>query len=355
MHVSFFGGQTAYNAQLVRGLSLVLRSAGRRGFLAGGRDRPLILAESPWLLHCSHSKRWPAHRRLFLSPSLIARSKPDRLLACMCVDLKMLTPRLFLPHLFPACHSGTIGLYDRIPVVILDFASLYPSIFRAYNLCYSTLLHPDDAAALPRDEVYISPCGASFVLPTIRRGVLPAILEALTRARAAVREQLHHVEDPAMRAVLDSRQKALKITANALYGFTGAQASPLQCAPLADSCLAIGARSCVRAKEVLEAAATDGRLGFAGAGAKIIYGHTDSLFVELPAAPSIPAAIAAGRAAADIVSAAFPDPMEIKFERACKPLLLLHVNRYAGRAFTSAEDPGGGELIVKGEGRSDST
>lgn len=44
--------------------------------------------------------------------------------------------------------------------------------------------------------------------------------------------------------MLDSRQKALKVTANALYGFTGAAASPLQCIQLADSCLAYGAQSC---------------------------------------------------------------------------------------------------------------
>ena len=44
------------------------------------------------------------------------------------------------------------------------------------------------------------------------------------------------------RAILDSRQKALKLTANALYGFTGAMASPLQSTALADGCLALGSQ-----------------------------------------------------------------------------------------------------------------
>ena len=34
------------------------------------------------------------------------------------------------------------GFY-RTPVATLDFASLYPSIMMAHNLCYSTLLPPD--------------------------------------------------------------------------------------------------------------------------------------------------------------------------------------------------------------------
>jgi hypothetical protein len=38
-------------------------------------------------------------------------------------------------------------------------------------------------------------------------------------------------------------------------------------------------------------------------------------------------AIAAGRLASRVVSAAFPPPMELKFERVCQPFMLLHVNR----------------------------
>ena len=84
--------------------------------------------------------------------------------------------------------------------------------------------------------------GEKYVKHEVRSGILPSILAALMNARAATRAALKEVppDQPGKRAVLDSRQKALKLTANALYGFTGAQASPLQCVPLADSCLAMG-------------------------------------------------------------------------------------------------------------------
>ena len=35
-----------------------------------------------------------------------------------------------------------VGLYDD-PIATLDFASLYPSIMIAHNLCYTTLIRPD--------------------------------------------------------------------------------------------------------------------------------------------------------------------------------------------------------------------
>ncbi|RMZ54960.1 hypothetical protein APUTEX25_000477, partial [Auxenochlorella protothecoides] len=232
--------------------------------------------------------------------------------------------------------NRTAGLYTN-PVAILDFASLYPSIYRAHNLCYTTLVHPEDRGLFAEDQTTVTPTGDVFVKPAVRKGLLPAILAALTVARAATRDQLKAATSEAQRAVLDGRQKALKVTANALYGFTGAQTSPLQCIPLADSCLAYGAQACRRALDALESASRSGELGPIGRGARVIYGHTDSLceggFAVFPAASTPAEAIEVGKRTAAIVSAAFPDPMELKFERVCNPLLLIHVNRYAGKTW----------------------
>jgi len=83
--------QVLYNAQMIRTWSLLLRTAHRRGYVVAGRNEAGQLVESPHLLH-------------------------------------------------PIEHK-TAGLY-MTPVATCDFASLYPSLYRAYNLCYTTLVHP---------------------------------------------------------------------------------------------------------------------------------------------------------------------------------------------------------------------
>lgn len=68
-----------------------------------------------------------------------------------------------------------------------------------------------------------------FVKPTVRYGLLPRILEQLLAARKKTKQLLKEEKDPVIRAVLDGRQLALKISANSVYGFTGAQVGKLPC------------------------------------------------------------------------------------------------------------------------------
>lgn len=78
------------------------------------------------------------------------------------------------PYLMHPVEKKTNGLYSN-PVAILDFASLYPTLYRAHNLCYTTLLHKDDAASFPAEQVTETPIGKSAgYLPYFRGG--PALM-----------------------------------------------------------------------------------------------------------------------------------------------------------------------------------
>lgn len=278
-----------YKAQMVRVQSLLLRSARREGWLLGGTTLNGQLSESPFLLH----------------------------------------PK----------ENHTAGFYQD-PIAVLDFASLYPSLFMAYNLCYTTLVHPEDAKTMPAHQLTTSPTGAQFVVASVRRGVLPRICGALITARKQARDRMAKENiTPEEHAVLDGRQKALKLCSNALYGFTGASASPQQALPLADSCLSMGAASCKQAVQLAGSFSENG---------KVIYAQTDSVFVCFKGS-SIDEAVKLGTQAAEIVSQAFPSPIVLKFERVLCPFLLLQVNRYAGKQYTSSEaNKGQGTLFVKG-------
>lgn len=114
-----------------------------------------------------------------------------------------------------------VGFYKE-PVATLDFASLYPSIMMAHNLCYSTLVPRFLAKNYAKEDLTETPNGDFFVKPHVKKGILPLILEELIAARKKAKRELAMATDPFEKAVLDGRQLALKISANSVYGFTGA-------------------------------------------------------------------------------------------------------------------------------------
>jgi DNA polymerase delta subunit 1 len=54
------------------------------------------------------------------------------------------------------------GYYD-LPIATLDFASLYPSIMMAHNLCYTTLLTEAERNKMQPDQYIKTPEGHYFV------------------------------------------------------------------------------------------------------------------------------------------------------------------------------------------------
>ncbi|XP_038608868.1 DNA polymerase delta catalytic subunit [Tachyglossus aculeatus] len=225
------------------------------------------------------------------------------------------------------------GYYD-VPIATLDFSSLYPSIMMAHNLCYTTLLRPGarERLGLTGDQFIRTPTGDEFVKSSVRKGLLPQILENLLSARKRAKAELARETDPLRRQVLDGRQLALKISANSVYGFTGAQVGKLPCLEISQSVTGFGRQMIEKTKQLVESKYTLEN-GYS-AHAKVVYGDTDSVMVRF-GVTSVAEAMTLGREAADWVSGHFPHPIRLEFEKVYFPYLLISKKRYAGLLFSS--------------------
>ncbi|GIY06379.1 DNA polymerase delta catalytic subunit [Caerostris extrusa] len=225
--------------------------------------------------------------------------------------------------------------YYSDPISTLDFSSLYPSIMMAHNLCYSTLvqsvvirdqLGPDNFIKTPSENL--------FVKKSVRKGLLPEILEHLLSARKRAKDELKKETDPFKKKVLDGRQLALKISANSVYGFTGAQVGKLPCLAISQSVTAFGRMMIEQTKELVEKKYTLEN-GYPY-NAKVIYGDTDSVMVNF-GVKTVKEAMEFGREAATYISSTFENPIKLEFEKVYYPYLLINKKRYAGLYFTKPE------------------
>ena len=145
------------------------------------------------------------------------------------------------------------GLYDTY-ILLLDFNSLYPSLIQEYNLCFTTLdwtKYIEDDANGHREENLADVddlCDEnndSFGAGAMRKGlppkpddhltegVLPRVIKSLVDRRREVKSLIKNERDDVKLTVLDIRQKALKLTANSMYGCLGFSFSRFYARPIA--------------------------------------------------------------------------------------------------------------------------
>ena len=230
-----------------------------------------------------------------------------------------------------------IRAYYKVPIATLDFASLYPSIIQAHNLCYTTWLTKAkvDRHGLQKDEDYIvTPSGDMFCTAKIRKGLLSQILEELLGARKRAKKELAVETDPFKKAVLNGRQLALKISANSVYGITGAVVGKLPCLEIASSTTSYGRQMIEKTKEEVEARYTIAN-GYSH-DAQVVYGDTDSVMVKF-GPKELDKAMDLGQEAAKFVSAKFVQPIKLEFEKVYFPYLLINKKRYAGLYWTNPD------------------
>ncbi len=166
-------------------------------------------------------------------------------------------------------YRGAI-VYEPVPgihfdVKVLDFASLYPSALKRWNLSYETIRCPHEECKtnrVPETEHWVC---------TRVKGLQSLIVGALRDVRVGVYKPKSGDKSlPAeQRMWYDVAQKAIKVFLNASYGVFGFEEFPLYCPPLAESTAAIGRYVF---KETINKVKSMGGI--------VIYGDTDSLFLK---------------------------------------------------------------------------
>ena len=192
----------------------------------------------------------------------------------------------------------------------MDFSSLYPSIMMAHNLRYTSLVLQDGSLqrlGLTPDQYIKTPSGNMFVKSSVKKDLLPETLQDLLSARKKAKADLKKEPDPFKREVLDGRQLALKISANFVYGFTGAEVGKLPFLEISQSTTAFGrmlieeTKNQVESKYIVENGYEHD--------AKVIYGDTDSVMVRF-GVKTVGETMKLGYEAASEVSENFVKPRE---------------------------------------------
>jgi DNA polymerase delta subunit 1 len=133
------------------------------------------------------------------------------------------------------------GYYTR-PVCGLDFASLYPSIMIAHNMCYATVVLEERYNNLPGFEYSTIKCNDNLSVTFVQNqpGVLSGILQSLWKNRKVTKKEMNAATDPFVKTVLNAKQLAIKVSMNSIYGFTGAVVGALPCLEISQAVTGCG-------------------------------------------------------------------------------------------------------------------
>ncbi len=155
------------------------------------------------------------------------------------------------------------GVHENIAV--LDFSSMYPNLMIKYNIGPDTFVEGECG----EDECYVVPeVGYKFRKepPGFFKNVLTTLLKLRKQVKAEMKK---YPPNSPMYRLLNERQKALKVLANATYGYMGWSGARWYFRQGAEAVTALGRATIRRAIEIARSLGLD-----------VIYGDTDSLFVK---------------------------------------------------------------------------
>ena len=242
------------------------------------------------------------------------------------------------------------GLYDNI-ILVMDFNSLYPSIIQEYNISFETVIRPstqsfyfeknkkneknknnknnknnnidesiknnnyDNNNENDDEEIDID-----NKIKKMQKSILPLILEKLVSDRNIIKKLQKKEKDPFKNSLLEIKQKALKVSANSLYGFLGYKNSRFYCKEIASLVTSTGRKILKNAASIVE------KNNY-----KIIYGDTDSVIINTMT-KNIFKSIEIGNFLYNIISQQYK-LLIMDIDGLFKSLLLLKKKKYAGLKF----------------------
>lgn len=288
----------------------------------------------------------------------------------------------------------TPGIYKDTPISVMDYASLYPSSMISENISHDSIVNDpkyDNLEGIEYVDItydVFSGVGdkkkkndrqavcrfAQF--PNNEKGILPRILMKLLSQRKLTRKKMTYQEvetnthdtyvgvvqkrddrvdiltsdgntvrvqakdvlrisdhyNEFMKAVLDGLQLAYKITANSLYGQVGARTSPIYMKELAASTTATGRNLIMKAKSFMEKHYD----------AKVIYGDTDSIFVDftsilrkagLSGKDALQKSIDIAVEASSNFKETLKAPHDLEYEKTFYPFIILSKKKYVGNLY----------------------
>ncbi|XP_072901729.1 DNA polymerase alpha catalytic subunit isoform X1 [Hemitrygon akajei] len=225
-----------------------------------------------------------------------------------------------------------VGFYDKF-ILLLDFNSLYPSIIQEFNICFTTVQRTasNSRRNLEGDELEEIP---EIPDQDQEMGILPKEIRKLVERRRQVKNLMKQPDlNPDLYLQYDIRQKALKLTANSMYGCLGFSFSRFYAKPLAALVTHKGREILVHTKEMVQKMNLE-----------VIYGDTDSIMINTNST-NLEEVFKLGNKVKSEVNKQYK-LLELDIDGVFKSLLLLKKKKYAALVIEPTAD---GRYVTKQE------
>tara|TARA_Y100000389_G_scaffold177636_2_gene190099 strand:- start:1625 stop:5449 length:3825 start_codon:yes stop_codon:yes gene_type:complete len=214
------------------------------------------------------------------------------------------------------------------------------------DITYDTYIWKRKSAKGAMEKIKIGFKTCRFAqFPNNELGILPSILKECLIARKTTRKLIPLTKDEFMKRILDSRQLSIKLTANSIYGQTGAKTSTFYERDVAASTTAMGRKLLIYGKNIIESCYIDKTYNIENKiitveNAEYVYGDTDSVFFKFNLKneegkkiideEALKITIKLAKEAGQLATSWLKEPHDLEYEKTFWPFCLLSKKRYTG-------------------------